>query len=207
MWICSACGAWLEGSAVTLTPAGATIACPLCGLHEPFVQDPLWWITGSPGSGKSSLVPQLRRALPECVVFEGEAIDFWRFGGETGDYAPLYDQWLKVGHQIALGRRPLVFVATALPAQLDACACRGYFSTIHFLGLVCRAAEQERRLRARPAWRSSGDAATIASACEFTRWLEALAREHPDTLTLHDTTATTPAGSAEIIARWVRRGQ
>lgn len=206
MWICDRCGAWLEATALTPTPAGTTILCPNCGYSEPFVQDPLWWITGSSGAGKSGVIPHLRRALPECVVFDGEAIDFWRFAGEAGDYAPLYDQWLKVGHQLALNRRPLVIVATALPAQLDACPCRAYFSTIHYLGLVCPAAEQERRLRARPAWRQADGAAFIANACGFTRRLGEIARADPAALTLHDTTAITPVESALVIARWVRQG-
>lgn len=159
MWICEGCGAWLEATALAPTAAGMTIACPACDYREPFVQEPLWWITGSPGSGKSSLIPHLRRALPEWFIFDGEAVDFWRFR-EGDSYTALYDQWLKVGHQVALNGRPLLIVATALPAQIDACPCRAYFAAIHFLGLVCPAAEQEHRLRARPAWRQSDDPAT-----------------------------------------------
>ena len=207
MWICEGCGAWLEATALDPTPAGMTIRCPGCGYREPFIQGALWWVTGSPGSGKSSLLPHLRRALPDHVVFDGEAIDFWRSTDEPGDYAPLYDQWLKVGHQVALNGRPLVIVATALPAQLDACRCRAYFATIHYLGLVCPPAEQERRLQARPAWRQADDATFIANACGFTRRLGELARENPALLTLHDTTAITPAESALAIAHWVRQSR
>jgi len=205
MWICSNCGAWLTATALDPTESGMTIRCPDCGYRELFVQDPLWWVTGAPGSGKSSVLPHLRRALPEYVVFDGEAIDFWRFTEAAGDYAPLYDCWLKVGHQIALNRRPLVIVATALPEQLDARPCRGYFSTIHYLGLICPAAEQERRLRARPAWRQADGGAFIPSAYGFTRRLRELAQDDPTTLTLHDTTATTPQESAAAIACWVRQ--
>lgn len=205
MWICERCGAWLEATALDPTPMGMTILCPHCRHREPFVQDPLWWITGAPGAGKSSVLPHLRRALLDYVVFDGEAIDFWRFTGESGDYTPLYDQWLKVGHQLALNQRPLVIVATALPAQLDACRCRAYFSTIHYLGLVCPPVEQERRLQARPTWRKADDATFIANACGFTRRLGELAQDDPAILTLHDTTATTPQESALTIARWVRQ--
>lgn len=203
MWICEGCGAWLEATALDPTPAGMTIRCPECGLREPFVQDPPWWITGSPGSGKSSLIPHLRRALPDWFICDGEAIDFWRFR-EGESYAALYDQWLKVGHQVALNGRPLLIVAAALPTQIDACPCRALFAAIRFLGLVCPAAAQERRLHARPAWRRADDPSMIASACGFTRTLERIAREQPRRLALHDTSEKTPTESAAVIARWVR---
>jgi len=84
-------------------------------------------------------VPLLRLSLPDYIVFEfeGEAIDFWRFDGEPGDYSSLYNQWLKVAYEIALNGSPVVFIATALPEQLNACTMRSRFSSIAYLGLVC----------------------------------------------------------------------
>ena len=207
MAICAACGEWTEPPVLERAgPDGASVfmVCPHCHHREPFVQYPLWWIAGSSGSGKSTLVPLLRRELPDCVVFEGEAIDFWRFEGAPGEYSSLYNQWLKVAWEIAVNGVPVVFVATALPEQLDACTFRSRFSAIHYLGLVCTEEVQARRLRARPAWRRSASPEFIAQACGFTRRLEECGRRGDSGVTLLDTTDAAPEETAGRIAAWVR---
>ncbi len=205
MAICTVCGAWLEPSALDFSSNPNAIVCPNCGHRERLIRHPLWFIAGSSGSGKSTLMPYLRRALPECVVFEGEAIDFWRYGDSPTGYAALHNQWLKVAHQIALGERPVVFVAIAYPQQLAACPFHHYFSPLHFLGLTCSEQAQRERLLARPAWRNAGSPEFIAQSYGFTRGLEALARAGNTGIALHDTTALTPADSATAIAGWVRQ--
>jgi hypothetical protein len=205
MRICECCGTWLEPTAIDRSTDPARFVCPVCGRHETLVRYPLWWIAGSSGAGKSALMPHLRRALPEYVVFEGEAIDFWRFADADGDYAALYDQWLKVAYEIARGERLVVFIATAYPVQLARCPFGNYFAPLHYLGLVCSEGVQRERLLARPAWREAGTPEFIARSCNFTRGLERLAAAEPDAVTLHDTTEHTPAESAATIAAWVRR--
>ncbi|MFN8514382.1 MAG: hypothetical protein U0841_17695 [Chloroflexia bacterium] len=205
MAICEECGTWLDESALDSANAPTCLVCPVCGHCERLVRYPLWWIAGSSGSGKSTLMPHLRHALPECVVFEGEAIDFWRYGDPDKGYSALHDQWLKVAHQIALGNRPVVFVATAYPQQLATCPHHHYFAPLHFLGLVCSEQAQRERLLARPAWRNAGTPEFITQSCAFSRGLETLARQDPTTLTLHDTTEPTPTESAATIAAWVRQ--
>lgn len=206
MAICNGCGAWLEPSALARDGAGTWIACPQCGHREPFPQYPLWFIIGSSGSGKSTIIPLLRRALPEFVIFDSEAIDFWRFEGPASDYSSLYNQWLKVVHQIALHGQRAICVATAVPEQLDACTFRHYFATIRYLGLVCPEEEQRRRLLARPAWRKAGSPEFIARACAFSRVLERLGQGPAPPLTTLDTAAEAPEATALRIAAWARGG-
>lgn len=204
MAICNGCGAWLEPSAIERDGTGVWLVCSGCGLREVFSQFPLWWITGSSGSGKSAVIPLLRRILPEFVVFDGEAIDFWRFDGAASDYSSLYNQWLKVVHQIALHGQRVICVATAVPEQIDACTFRHYFSTIRYLGLVRPDAVQRARLLARPAWRRAGLPEFIAQACGFSRLLEQLEQGRTPMLTLVDTATQTKEQSAARIAAWAR---
>ncbi len=205
MAICAGCGEWTEPPVLERrADSRVVVVCPHCQHREPLIQRPLWWIAGSSGAGKSTLTPLLRRRLPECIVFEGEAIDFWRFEGEPGDYSSLYNQWLKVAHEIAANGRPVVFLATALPEQLDACTFRSRFSSIHYLGLVCDEEAQARRLRARPAWRKAASPEFIARSCGYTRRLREYGRRGEPSVTLLDTTSSTPEESATWIAAWVR---
>ena len=98
----------------------ALAVCASCGYANPIERFPLWFISGSSGSGKTTLAPQLRAWLPDGVVFEGDAIDYWRFQDPDGGYAPLYDQWLKVARELVANRRPVVLLAMATPDQLEA---------------------------------------------------------------------------------------
>ncbi len=206
MAICSVCGEWTEPPVfIADDRGGIVIACPHCGHSEPFVQHPLHFVSGASGAGKSTLVPLVRRSLPGHVVFEGEAIDFWRFEGAPGEYSSLYNQWLKVAWEIALNDLPVLFFATALPAQLDASTLRSRFSTIRYLGLVCDDEELARRLSARPAWRDTRNPEFIRQAQGFTHRLQALGDDGAMTITLVDTTHMLPEETAAHIVGWARQ--
>ena len=204
MAICTNCGEWTEPPVLEHEGYDLVAMCPHCHHREPFTQYPLWWIAGSSGSGKSTLIPFLRLYLSDYIVFEGEAIDFWRFEDEPGDYSSLHNQWLKVAYEIALNGPLVVFIATAYPDQLDACTMRSRFSSIIYLGLVCPEEAQTQRLLSRPTWRNSALPEFIAGSCRFTRRLEKLGHQDPSAVTLHDTTTNTPDASARHIAAWVR---
>lgn len=205
MAVCANCGEWTEPPVIEEDSSSrAFVICPHCHHRAPFTRRPLWWIAGSPGAGKTALTPLLRRRLPDCVVFEGEAIDFWRFEGTPGEYASLYNQWLKVTWEIALNDVPVVFLGIALPEQLDACTFRSRFSAVHFLGLVCDAPVQAARLQARPAWRRADSPEFIRQARGFTDRRRELGRRDGAAMTLVDTTTSAPEESAARIAAWVR---
>lgn len=203
--ICEQCGTWMERPAVQ--DRGSVLAfavCASCRYANPIERFPLWFVSGSSGSGKTALAPLLRTLLPASIVFEGEAIDYWRFQGRDGGYAPLYDQWLKVARELAANHRPVVLIAMATPDQLDASPWRRYFSAVHFLGLVCDDAVQAARLLARPAWRNSASPEFIQGACTFTRELKALGRRTPE-IALADTSTASTKETAGQVGAWVRR--
>ncbi len=204
MAICTNDGAWTEPPLLVQMGQLVQTVCPHCGHDEPFAQYPLCWISGASGTDKSTVAPLLRHHLPGYVIFEGEAIDFWRFDGAPEEYSSLYNQWLKVAYEIALNGCLVVVVTTALPPQLDACTMRCRFSAIHYLGLVCAPEMQRHRLLHRPAWRNAAGAEFIAAACGFTRQIEDYAHTQPSAMTLHDTTTGSPETSAQQIAAWVR---
>lgn len=202
--ICARCGEWMDHPSVeSRGPSPAFAACPRCGYRNPFDRHPLWFIAGSSGTGKTALAPLLRPELPDCVVFEAEAIDYWRFRDEHG-YAPLYDQWLKVAREIALNRVPVVMLGIAMPDQLDASPLRAYFSTISFLGLICDEGVQAARLWERPLWRNAAAPEFIRGACAFTSALKEQAARSAPPMPLVDTGAAPLDETVAQIVAWVR---
>jgi predicted kinase len=203
--ICRQCGAWMQCPAIqALDSVMALAVCASCGYANPIERFPLWFISGSSGSGKTTLAPQLRAWLPDGVVFEGDAIDYWRFQDPDGGYAPLYDQWLKVARELVANRRPVVLLAMATPDQLEASPWRRYFSAIHFLGLVCSETVQAARLRSRPAWRNAAAPEFVQAACAFTRCLEALGQHIPPEIAVADTSTASIGATVDQVLAWVR---
>ena len=109
-----------------------------------------------------------------------------------------------MAYEIALNGCLVAIVATALPADLDACTMRCRFTTIAYLGLACAPETQTDRLLRRPAWRDAAAPAVVAAACAFSRQIEVSARADAAAMTLHDTTHRTPEASAREIAAWVK---
>ncbi|MFN8513053.1 MAG: hypothetical protein U0841_10780 [Chloroflexia bacterium] len=197
------CGTWLDESALDSANAPTCLVCPVCGHCERLVRYPLWWIAGSSGSGAADAPPATRLAR----VSSSRARRSTSGGMATPTKATPRSttRLLKVAHQIALGNRPVVFVATAYPQQLATCPHHHYFAPLHFLGLVCSEQAQRERLRSAPPGATPATPEFITQSCAFSRGLETLARQDPTTLTLHDTTEPTPTESAATIAAWVRQ--
>ena len=203
--ICAQCGEYTLRPEIRMTadPAAAVAICERCGSGSPFRRFPLWWVTGSSGAGKSTLTPLLRPYLPGWVVFEGEVVDYWRYGN-AGGYADLYDQWLRVAAEIAANQPPVLMIAMALPEQLAACPAHSSFTVIHMLALVSDPGIQRARLVARPSWRRTAGAAFVRAQLAYTDQLKALTDAPGSALTALDTSACDLEATATAMTRWAR---
>ena len=48
--------------------------CPYCGYRTPFIQLPMFIITGASGTGKSTIFPKLLAQIPDCVFLESDCL-------------------------------------------------------------------------------------------------------------------------------------
>ena len=53
---------------------GAVLRCPRCGDEQQVPDLPLFVVTGASGTGKSTVTGPLRRQLPDCEVFDTDAL-------------------------------------------------------------------------------------------------------------------------------------
>ncbi len=192
--VCPNCGA----NALTLAEGCPnSTCCTECGQTTPANILPLFVVTGASGSGKTTVIPELRCRLPECVVFDKDLL----WGRAAGEH--FTNNWLRIAYSIAQGGRHTIICGTIMPWDIDACPDLGLVGTVHFLNLHCRDEIREQRLRERPPWRQSSPE-FINEHKQFARWLvnNASLKYDPPMPTV-DTSTTPVAEVASAIAQWV----
>jgi len=200
--VCPRCGTYSD--AKIIDPAGPFAICPACGYAHPFVQLPLFVITGASGAGKTALCLALPPRLPECVVLETDIL--WGVVPATAedDYRSYANVWLRVAKNVSQGGRPVVLGGSTVPGRFEACPERRYFTDLHYLALVCDDAVLVERLRARPGWRESGIPTFLDSMRAFNRWFLDHAATTDPPMTLLDTSRLSLDETAAQAAGWVR---
>ena len=194
--ICGACQGWISP---IVDKAAGTLACPKCGYSErrPFL--PLFIVTGPSGAGKTAVVPELQRLLPEWEVFETDIL--WDSGG---NWTTVKCNWLRIADSLAQRPhgRPTILCGTILPEHIAECDSRPLFSEVHWLALTCEPDVLAARLRARPAWRGC-DEKFIVAQLEYLHWLTvdtATAIQPP--LQIVDTTDAPISETARRVRDW-----
>ena len=98
------------------------------------------------------------------------------------------------------GRPVALFGArVGVPANLEPCVERHYFSDLHYLALVCDDDVLAHRRRDRPVWRQSGDPAFVEGHIQPNRWFKAQTGKTVSAIELLDTTHLSVADAAERV--------
>lgn len=192
--VCSGCGDYIQPLVSVETQS---MACPTCHHVEAQRIGPLWIVTGTSGVGKTTIVPFLRTLLPDWEIFDTDII-------HAADWQQHRSNWLRLAHAIAQNGRYTLLCGTLLPADVDRCDHRPFFSKICYLNLHCDDATRAARLVTRPAWRQSGSAEFIERHRQFAHWLlDHAATDFDPPMPTIDTTYTTPLATAQQIQQWV----
>lgn len=193
--VCPQCGEYAVEK--TIDPTGPYAICPFCHYRHPFLQQPLFIITGPSGGGKSTVCLELISRMKECVVLEGDIL----WGTSESDY---YNMWLRVAKNIGQAGRPVVLCSTFLPEQFETRLERRYFSALHYLAMVCDDSLLSERLRQRPTWRKSGSDDVVERMIQFNHWLKEHAVTTNPPMTLYDNSQRSLQETTNDIAQWIR---
>jgi len=201
--VCPKCGEYSVEKSVDAS--GPFAICPFCGYAHPFLQLPLFLITGSSGSGKTTICLELISLVHECVILESDIL--WGAFPATAEhnYRDYRNLWLRVAKNVGQNGRSVALCGTAIPEQFEACPERRYFSTLHYLAMVCDDQLLEERLKQRPAWRQSGSAEYIEGMIQFNRWLKDHASSTCPPMTLFDTSHRSIIETVRDVAQWIRQ--
>lgn len=104
--VCPQCGQYPADKLIDAR--GPVALCPACGYAHPFLQSPLFVLSGASGAGKTAIGLTLVRLLPECVVLESDIL--WGAVPATADdnFASYRNTWLRVAKNVGHGGRPVV---------------------------------------------------------------------------------------------------
>jgi len=179
------------------------IRCTNCGHHEPFVQLPVFLVTGPSGTGKSAVCRLLPGLLGDpYVVLEQDLVWLAGLRDPADDFAQFRRAWLNLVAAINQTGRPVVLCGTVVPQQLSACPELALVGDPLYLALVCDDDVLAARLRARPAWRD-WDEPRIAEMLDFNTWVKTNAPTTDPPMHLLDTTTATVETTAAAVAEWI----
>jgi len=200
--VCPNCGEYAVEKHIDAS--GPFAVCPHCQYAHPFLQQPLFIISGASGTGKSTACLSLISLLLECVVLEQDIL--WGVVPATSadNYHSYRNVWLRIAKNIGQAGRPVVLCGTALPEQFEDCPERRYFSTLHYLTLVCDDDLLVERLQHRPEWRMTHTPEVLEDMVQFNRWLKVNASLTNPPMTLYDTSHRDIDETVQYVAKWVR---
>ena len=202
--VCPQCGEYSVEKTIDVSVGGPVAICPSCGYAHPFLQLPLFLLIGPSGVGKTTVCLALTSLLRECVILETDIL--WGAvpvpaENSSQDFRTV---WLRVAKNVGQNGRPVVLCGTGIPEEFETCPERRYFSTLHYLALVCDDQLLEARLKQRPDWRHSGSAETIRTMLQLNQWLKEQASTTRPSITLLDTSHRSIPETVREVAQWVR---
>jgi broad-specificity NMP kinase len=138
------------------------INCGACATTRPFRLGHLYVVTGSPGSGKSTVGRILAAQAPwELVVLDSDLTARPEHDTSEEAWLGFIDTWLRTAVGVAQGGRSLLLVGYSMPHQWEQQVLRHFLGTITYIALVCSDDELDRRLGERSWMGSPGERASL----------------------------------------------
>jgi len=199
--ICQKCGKYHADKLID--PSGSYAICPACGYKHLFRWLPLLVCTGPSGSGKTAVCSFLLQKTQEFVIMESDIL--WRkeFDSPESNLNDYRNMWLRVCKNISQSGRPVLLCGSTNPGQFEKCIESRYFSSIHYIALVCDDDVLESRLKSRPSWRVSGSKGNIKIHRDWSHWFKNT--RHEQDVTLLDTSRMSIEDAAEQVLFWAHK--
>jgi len=153
---------------------------------------PLFVVTGSSGTGKTTVCSLVRELLPDFDVFDMDIIN-------NVDWQIAKANWLRIAYSISLSGRGTVLCGTMVPENIESADHKDKFDRILYINLHCNDSTREERLKAR-GWKDS----VINEYKDFANWLiqnSNIAFDPP--MPTINTSELTPEEVAQEIKDWV----
>lgn len=158
---------------------------------------PLFIVTGASESGKTYVIKELRRMMPEFDIFDPD--NLVEFIGH--DWEKMRNIWLRVARNIAQSGRMTIICGTMMPWDIEKCTDFPFFKHVYYLNLYCDEETRVKRLRERN-WLEE----EIPNHKNFAKRLLEIADEvYKPPMPTIDTTDTDVIEVASQIKEWVHQ--
>lgn len=199
--VCSRCGQPASPQVIRRTgPGDADAVCSVCAYAQPFRFRALPVIAGASGSGKSTLALRLAPLCPNVFCLKSDILWGPHFDTPGDGYAAFRTALLRVALNVNQSRVTTALFASVMPHDLEAHPLVRYFDGLSFLILTCPDDVLAARLRARPAWRASGEEAFVAAMQNFNGHLQ---RARGAQITHLDTSASSTEDTVVTARGWL----
>lgn len=161
---------------------------------------PLFIVTGASGVGKTTVITELRRIMPDFDVFGTDMFPKTTANIDNQDKKNIL---LRFAYAVLQSGRGTIICGTFMPWEAEKCDDFNKFSEVYFINLHCDDATRNNRLRSRPNKATWTDE-KLKDHEEFAQWLldNAETAFNPPMPTI-DTTYTQPSEVAKQIKEYV----
>ncbi|MEH7380627.1 AAA family ATPase [Bacillus sp. JJ1533] len=161
---------------------------------------PLYIVTGAKGTGKTTVTEELRKLMPEYVVFDyDDVITFIKDDLGKFDKHQLQNIWLRVARNIAESGRKTIICGIIRPQDIERCIDFNYFKHVYYLALHCDDKTRERRLQKRKRMTEE----KLLRNNDFAKWLIEIADKYNPPIPIIDTSKTDTIKVAQQICEWI----
>jgi len=160
---------------------------------------PLFIVTGAGASGKTFVVKELRKIMPDYDVFDYDTIFQFLKKDDKVDKHQIQNIWLRVAREIAESGRKTIICGLIKPEDIEICKDFHYFSHIYYLILHCDEETRETRLRERKKMTNE----KIRYIKKLSKWFIEIAKNNNPPMPIIDTSKTDVTKVAEQIRAWI----
>jgi dephospho-CoA kinase len=161
---------------------------------------PLYIVTGAKGTGKTTIIKDLRKLMPEYAVFDyDDIIEFINDDLRKFDKHKLLNIWLRVARNIAESGRKTIICGIIRPDDVEKCIDFDNFKHVYYLSLHCDDQTREIRLQKRKRMTEK----KLQRNNDFAKWLIEIADKYNPPMPIIDTSKTDVTKVAQQIREWI----
>jgi dephospho-CoA kinase len=161
---------------------------------------PLYIVTGAKGTGKTTVIKELRKLMPEYAVFDyDDIIEFIKDDLSKFDKHKLLNIWLRVARNIAESGRKTIICGIIRPQDIEKCFDFDDFKHVYYLALHCD--DQTREIRLQKRKRMTEE--KLQRNNDFAKWLIEIADKYKPPMPIIDTSKTDVTKVAQQMREWI----
>lgn len=176
------------------------ITCQHCGHQWNFKAMPLFILTGCSGVGKTTTAQELLQRNTKFIPMDADFFYNIMPHDTDEDYKNWVEQIMSLSKDIMQSGKPLLWTMAGALEHFETTYSRRFFTEIHYLALVLKSEDLEKRMRE---GRHISDSNWIKSSIDYNRWFIENGQLADKKIDTYDITEKTVIEVADYVMEWV----